>query len=475
MTDLLTLSATDLARRIRQRDLTSVQAVQAHVDRIRAVNGALNAMVAERFDAALEEAREADALQAKGTDLPPLHGVPCSIKECFAVTGMPQTAGLLARKDYRSPSDATAVARLRAAGAIPLGVTNTSELCMWMESSNRVYGTTSNPYDRARIVGGSSGGEAALVAAGGVPFGLGSDIGGSIRMPAFFCGVFGHKPTGGLVPGTGQFPMAHGDGRTMLSTGPISRRAEDLYPLLKILAGPDGQDLCHDLPLQDPAQVDVGDLTVLVVEGNGLLRVSADLKASLHRAADVLKARGAKVRTVKMPQFRRSLELWSGRMSAAATHPFQTLLGEGTPIPLGREFLRWSRRQSAHTFPALALALLEKIPFVTPKDPLPVLHAARAMRDDLSGQLGERGVLLFPPYTRTAPRHGWPMARPIDWLYTALFNALELPVTQVPTGLDARGLPLGVQVVGAHGQDHVTLAVAQALEQGLGGWVWPRV
>jgi fatty acid amide hydrolase 2 len=221
--------------------------------------------------------------------------------------------------------------------------------------------------------------------------------------------------------------------------------------------------------------VDLRDLTVLVVEGNGLVRVSPDLKASLHRAADVLRRRGAKIETVWIPQLRRSLELWSGRMSAASALPFQTLLGEGTPIPLAREFLKWTRRKSAHTFPALALAALEKIPYVTPKDPTPVIAAARALRDELSGRLGERGVLLFPPYTRSAPRHGWPMAAPIDWVYTAVFNALELPVTQVPAGLDGHGLPLGVQVVGAHGQDHVTLAVAQALEQGLGGWVWPRV
>ncbi len=474
MTDLLTVSASELARRIRHRELTSVAAVQAHVDRVRQVNPGLNAMVAERFDLALDEARQADAAVQAGRDLPELHGVPCSIKECFAVTGMPQTAGLVARKAFRATQDATAVQRLRTAGAIPLGVTNTSELCMWMESSNRVYGTTNNPYDRTRIVGGSSGGEAAIVAAGGAPFGLGSDIGGSIRMPAFFCGVFGHKPTGGLVPGTGQFPMAHGDGRTMLATGPITRRATDLYPLLKILAGPDGQDLCLDLPLRDPATVDLRDLQVFVVEGNGLMRASRDMKAALHRAAEALQRRGAQVKTIRLPKLRRSLELWSGRMSAASALPFQTLLGEGTPIDLRREIVRWALRKSDHTLPALGLAALEKVPFVTPADPGPVVQASRELRDELSEMLGERGVLLYPPYTRSAPRHGWPMATPIDWIYTAVFNALELPVTQVPTGLDKRGLPLGVQVVGGHGQDHVTLAAAVVLEAELGGWVWPR-
>src|SRR5207237_4871758 len=147
---------------------------------------------------------------------------------------------------------APTVGGLRAAGAIPLGVTNLSELCMWMESNNRVYGRTGNAYDPRRTAGGSSGGEGAIVGAAGAPFGLGSDIGGSIRMPAFFNGVFGHKPTGGLVPNSGQFPMAHGPALRYLTTGPIARHAEDLMPLLRILAGPDGDDAgCVAMELGD--------------------------------------------------------------------------------------------------------------------------------------------------------------------------------------------------------------------------------
>src|SRR6185503_363040 len=150
--------------------------------------------------------------------------------------------GLVARKGRLATQDAVAVARLRAAGAIPLGVTNVSELCMWMESDNRVYGRTNNPYDQARTVGGSSGGEGAIIGAGGAPFGVGSDIGGSIRIPAAFCGVVGHKPSGRLVPNTGQFPPAEGPANAYLGTGPLVRRVRDVWPLLRVMAGPDGHD-----------------------------------------------------------------------------------------------------------------------------------------------------------------------------------------------------------------------------------------
>ncbi|MHB8879010.1 MAG: amidase, partial [Myxococcaceae bacterium] len=255
---LLACSAVELARRIRQGEVTSRRVCEAHIEQIQRVNPAINAVVAERFEAALAEADAADAAVRAGPrdSLPPFHGVPCTIKEAFAVRGMPNTAGLVARRARLSGQDAPTVARVRAAGAIPLGVTNISELCMWMESDNRVYGRSNNPYDPTRIVGGSSGGEGAIIGAGGSPFGLGSDIGGSIRGPAFFNGVFGHKPTGGLVPSSGQYPRSEGASMRLMTTGPLARRAEDLYPLLRVLAGPDADDpSCRPMKLGDPAGV----------------------------------------------------------------------------------------------------------------------------------------------------------------------------------------------------------------------------
>ena len=260
-------SAVALAAAIRGGEVTSREVVEAHVELLRRAQPRTGAIAADRFDEALREADAADARRAaEGQDaLPPLHGVPCTIKESFALRGMPNAAGLVARRDHRSTEDAPTVARLRAAGAIPLGVTNTSEMCMWIESSNHVYGRSNSAYDPKRTAGGSSGGEGAAVGSGGSPFGLGSDIGGSIRLPAFFNGVFGHMPSSNIVPNTGQFPVAHGEAATMLRAGPIARRAEDLMPLLRILAGPDGVDsLARDVELGDPAAVSLEGMEVVV-------------------------------------------------------------------------------------------------------------------------------------------------------------------------------------------------------------------
>lgn len=469
--DLLTLSATALARMIRQREATSRAIVEAHLARVRLVNPGLNAMVRERFDVALREADEADAKVARGEPLPPFHGVPCTIKECFALGGMPNSSGLRSRANVIADRDATAVARLRAAGAIPMGVTNVSELCMWMETSNLVYGRTNNPYDRRRIVGGSSGGEGAIIGAGASPFGLGSDIGGSIRMPAFFCGVFGHKPSGGLVPGTGQYPMAHGRARRYLTTGPIARRAEDLWPLLRVLAGPDGED-GEALALGDPASVRVEGLDVVSIEDNGALHVDRHLVEAQRRAAEALRARGARVRTASIEPLRHSLDVWSTLLAEAGGPTFAELMGDGVAIDAWSELGRWARRRSDHTLPAIALALLEKLPALMPSRAKTALAHAEKLRAALDETIGD-GVLLFPSYTKPAPLHHTPLLLPIQWQYTAVLNVMEVPATQVPLGVDSLARPLGVQVVARHGGDHLTIAIANQLEQALGGWVPP--
>ena len=467
MDPLLLLSGTQIAERIRLRTLSSVDAVEAHIRQIERVNPALNAVVAERFDAAREEARRADARVASGdAGLPPFHGVPCSIKESFGVAGMPFTSGLVARMGAPAKADAVAVARLREAGAIPLGVTNVSELCMWMESNNRVYGRSNNPYDPRRTVGGSSGGEGAVVGAGGTPFGLGADIGGSIRMPAFFNGVFGHKPTGGLVDNAGQYPLPAEAAMRYIVSGPIARRAEDLAPLLRVLARAD---------IADPAAVDLAGLDVLTVEDDGRTEVTADLRGALRSAADALAARGARVRRAKFEGLARSAEIWSAMLDAAGGPSFSSMLGNGTEIGAKRELARWALRRSPHTLPAIALALVESVPKLLPDHSARFLALGAALKRELCEQIGPRGVMLYPPHPRPAPFHYRAMLRPWYAAYTAILNVMELPVTQVPLGLNAEGIPLGVQVASVHGNDHVTIAVAIALEHAFGGWVPPAM
>lgn len=482
VTDLLHSSATALASRIRAGSVSSREVVDAHIAAIERVNPTLNAVVAPRFDEARAEADAADgalaAARTAGTldDLPAFFGVPCTIKECFELEGMPQTAGMVSRIGYRVPKDGETVGRIRASGAIPLGVTNVSELCMWLESDNRVYGRTNNPYNPGRIVGGSSGGEGAIVGAGASPFGLGSDIGGSIRMPAFFNGVFGHKPSGGLVPGTGQWPAAGGQAMKYLTTGPLCRKAEDLWPLLSLLAGPDGVDPeCVDFTLGHPDDVDLSRLTVLHIPDNGTTPVSRELRQAQQRAADHLASLGATVRTPELPLLRKSYDIWGAMLHEHGTTAFTELLGDGTAISGVWEVLKWVTGQSPHTLPAILLAAFEWSADFPRGRGAKFIAMGDQLRDELHRELGEDGVLLFPSYSRTAPRHYQPLLQPFQWVYTAILNVMTVPATQVPLGLDAQGLPLGVQVAAARGRDDRCIAVALELERAFGGWVPPAI
>lgn len=473
----LTASATQLAARIRSGQVSSAEVVEAHIRYVQAVNPRLNAMVHDRFELARREAQAADeALAARGPEaVGPLHGVPCTIKESFALEGMPQTAGLVARRGVVSPGDAVTVRRLRDAGAIPLGVTNTPELCMWYETHNHIYGRTNNAYDPRRICGGSSGGEGAIVGAGASPFGLGSDIGGSIRMPAFFNGVFGHKPSSGLVPSTGQFPISHGRARSYLCTGPLCRRAEDLEMLVRALAGPDGEDpACRaGATLGRVAEVDVSALRVFSVETSGFIDPTPQVRDGVRRAAHALGCRGARVEALEIEALRRSLDIWSAMLGAAGGPSFGEILGQGEPISVSRELWRWLWQRTPHTLPALILAMVEQITERFEGRIGQALEEGMDLREQLDELLGADGVLLYPTFPSVAPRHFEPLLRPIHFIYTAIFNVLELPATQVPLGLGVEGLPLGVQVVAGHGQDHLAMAVACALEDVFGGWVPP--
>lgn len=476
MNPLLLDSATELARKIRDGEVTSREVTQVHIDRIRDVNPTINAMVADRFNAALEEADEADAVIRQGHDVPPLHGVPCTIKESFAVRGMPWTGGLKARVGTTADDDAITVRRFREAGAIVMGVTNLSELCMWMESDNPVYGRTSNPYDVRRIAGGSSGGEGAIIGAGGSPFGLGADVGGSIRMPAFFNGVFGHKPGSRVVPNTGQFPINHSaEGNLLLATGPLCRHAEDLMPLLRILAGPDGEDpVCEPPNLPDTSTVAIDGLQVLIVPDNGVQKVDPELRAAIEKAGSTLGNLGAKVDTRRFKLLKQSFDIWSTAMGdAEGDAAFRKLLRRPRKRDLVKHLLRPAQIGGDHTLPATILGLVEDVSTAFPGR----AEQHRRMRAELRGELIDAmgdGVLLFPPYPKHAPRHREPLMRPFSWIYTAVFNAMGFPVTQVPLGLNRKGVPVGVQVVGKPGNDHVTIAVAEALaKDGVARWVPP--
>ena len=481
---LLLASATELARLIRRREVSPVEVVRAHIDRIEAVNPRINAVIRDRYARALDEARAAErrVLREPAAALPPLLGVPCTVKAAYALGGMPWDVGILARAGIVAHEDGPPVAALRAAGAIPVAQTNVPEGLMWFETYNKLHGRTGNPYDPGRCPGGSSGGEGAIVGAGASPFGLASDVAGSIRFPAFFNGIFGHKPSGGRVTTAGQYPPTKGERARFLCSGPVSRRAEDLLPLLQILEQPgwtDSRGRAHPLrPRRRLVGGDLRGLRVRVAEENGHVHVTREMRGAVRRAADALADRGAEVRPWEGPTLKHAASIATALMEEVDGWSFSQILGDGEPIDLARELLRAPLGRSAHILPSLGLVLIETL---SPKVPGSARwlrqrqEEGRALRQALEDQLGDDGVLLHPPFPRTAMRHGEALLQFVGASYCALFNVMWTPVTQVPLGLDRRGLPLGVQVIGAEGRDALTIAVARCLEDACGGWVPPEL
>jgi fatty acid amide hydrolase 2 len=467
-------SAVELARAIRAGEVSSREVVDAHIARLEQVNPRINAIVAERYGAAREDADAADAriaAAAPGEELPPLLGVPCTLKESWSMAGMPQTAGLVARRDTPCERNATIVQRLLDAGAIPLGLTNTSELTLWVETENRLYGRTHNPYDERRTAGGSSGGEGAAIGAGGSPIGLGTDFGGSIRLPAFFNGIFGHKPSRGLVPMTGHYPMADGPSADFAFGGPLARRGEDLMPLMRVIAGPDGEDAhVEDATLGDPAEVSLDGLRVVVSESGTLGPTGPELAQARERAAGALAAAGARLERVSTKSMRRAFEMYLGTLATTGMTVTQLLEDAGADPPRGRALLS---RGGPHTVAIRITLTVERVGLKLPERRWQKLAAARdAFARELADTIGD-GVLLHPPAPKVAPKHGGTVGR-VWWIHPMLvFNLTGLPVTQVPLGLNEDGIPLGVQVAAGMGRDHVAIAAALELERVFGGWTPP--
>ncbi|XP_048400316.1 fatty-acid amide hydrolase 2-A [Stegostoma tigrinum] len=479
---LLLLPGVELARRIRQRQVKCVDVIQEYINRIRDINPIVNAVVAERFASALKEAQQVDDRIAKGNEdeklleeTVPYLGVPFTVKEAIALEGSPNSSGLVSRKNVIALTDAAVVTNLRKAGAIPLGVTNCSELCMWYESSNNVYGTTRNPYNVDHIPGGSSGGEGCIIAAAGSVMGVGSDIGGSIRMPAFFNGIYGHKPTTGLVPNDGQFPNATGLKAELLCTGPMCRYAADLIPMFKVMAGPNISKLKLD------EEVFIKKMKFYSMEHDGgspfLSKVDKELIHTQRRLTEYLEVQfGVQVQQVQIRKMKYAFQIWSAMMTNSETEgkefkTFKDLMSDG-----GKEMKPWwelvkkALGISPHTFPAIGLGIVEDLTKVDHHSNVKLMNMCHNLQAELSSLLGDDGVFLYPSHPKIAPRHHHPKFMPFNFAYTAIFNVLGLPVTQCPLGLSKDGLPLGIQLVANHHNDHLCLHVAQHLETAFGGW-----
>ena len=296
-------SARKIAGAIADRELSSVEVTAAHLDRIAAVNPAINAVVQLSADTAMDAAKAADKALAEGLLTGPLHGLPITLKDSIDTAGVVTTGGSLARASFVPIEDATVAQRLRAAGAILLGKTNTPELTLSPETDNLVYGRTSNPYDLARTPGGSSGGAAAIIASGGSPLDIGSDTGGSVREPAHYCGITALNPGPGWVPRTGHIvPFAMGAFDALTRLGPMARYVEDLALAFPIIAGVDWRDPSMvPMPVRDPLTVDVNALRIGFYTDNGVTTVSADVDRAIRETAGLLSARRVAVTEVSPP------------------------------------------------------------------------------------------------------------------------------------------------------------------------------
>lgn len=475
MDELLTMSVKELARRIREGGLSPVDVLEAHIKRIEEVNPKINAVIAERFDDARAEARAAAERLAKNRDdLPPLFGVPCTIKDCFAVKGLPWSGGVWNRRDLVPDFDATVVERAKNNGAIVMGKTNVPEASMWFETYNTVYGRTNNPYDLSRGAGGSSGGEGAIVAAGGSPFGIAADIGGSIRFPSAFNGVAGHKHTATMLPGTGHWPPALGPLAGYNTYGPIARRVEDLAYITPLLAGPDGKDpvtVEHDWT--DPGEVDVSKLRVFYFDNNGLWGADRDVRRAVSMAAGALGANKVPVEHWRPEGMAHSFEIWIAGMAQNPEPFIETLAGDGH-ISVGSEFIKLITRESKMTAPAFMFAAIEKPGRILDFRNRQMLALAAEMQAAIEQKLGDDGVLVCPVFSTVAPKHTWIWLQGLGAGYSGVINILQFPATVVPVYHREDGMPVSVQVVAGRWKDHLTLAAAKVIEEAFGGWK-PRV
>lgn len=486
---LLSLSAKEAAAQIRSGNLKSEELVQCYINRLKEVNPHLNAAICYRFEQAICEAQEVDRIlagpvtpQEYSEERKPLLGIPCTIKESQSVIGMPHTGGLLKRKGITANVDSPVVRRVRDAGAIIIATTNCSELCMWYESSNNVYGTTNNPYKVDCMVGGSSGGEGSINGAACSVFGIGSDIGGSVRMPCFFCGIFGHKHSPYLTPDGDEFPPTSGDAKYFLARSPMCRHSVDLPLVLDVMAG-NAIDSTSSLTSKAMA-VDITQLNFFSIPNDGgswySSPVDQELVAAQNEVVSHLTSHyGIGVKATSLRKFRYSLNIWLTALDENDSGPpFCSYMAnlDGSVNPFW-EFAKWLIGKSPHTIPCIGLGAIETVvASVKSKEVSEKIKGiTQHLKTELEDLLGSNGILVYPSHPTVAPPHHKAIYTPFNFAYTAVFNILGFAVTQVPLGLSSKGLPLGVQIVSTAGNDHLTIAVAMELEKTMSkcGWVCP--
>jgi amidase len=476
-------TAVELAAALAARKVSAVELAQDAIGRIERHDGKINAVCVRDFSRALDAARAADAALARG-EKKPLLGLPLTVKESYNIAGLPTTWGYPAQKDYMPREDALSITRVKEAGGVILGKTNVPLGLGDWQSYNEIYGTTNNPYDLSRTPGGSSGGSSAALAAGFGALSLGSDIGGSLRVPAFHCGVYAHKPTFALVPSRGHttppFPPLPVD-RDLAVIGPMARCAADLSLLLDVIAGPDPIEAgkAYRLDLPPPRHSELKNFRVLVIGSDPLLPADNDVRSGIERLADHLGKAGASVaRTSPLwPDFaaasrlymRMLLSFLGANFQAEAYTNAQTgaaqLPGDNTSLRAerlrgavlshrdwviadsGRARLKAQWRELFNSFDAVICPIMPTPAYV--QDHSPEQEKRRIRIDGIDY-----------PYT---DQLAWPGVATLP----------GLPATAIPTGFSLQGLPIGVQIVGPWLEDRTPLKLAELIEREFGGFVPP--
>lgn len=449
-------SASSLARRLRAQEVGARELAEACLRRIEAVNPKLNAVVQLRAEGALDEADAADRALARGDAVGPLHGVPVTIKDSFDTAGVVSTWGTPGRASFVPERDATAVARLRAAGAILLGKTNTPELTLSFHTKNRVYGETHNPYALDRTPGGSSGGAAAILAAGGAALDLGTDTGGSIRLPAHYCGVAGLRPTSGRVSRAGHAVGPEGPIEALTTVGPLARRVEDLALALPIICGPDPADpAIAPAPLRDAAEVDLGALRVAFHVDNGLHTPTTEVAEAVRSTVKLLAGAGARVEESVPPGIEETMTLFGSLLGYWAPWTRRILERAGTPLD---QVTIANAREPAAFPPERQVELFER------------WHRFRVR---MLEWLDDYDLLVCPPNAAPAPPPAEFPPAGTAFSYTMTYNLTGWPGAVVRAGTDPDGLPVGVQLVARPWREDVALAAAARVESALGGFAPP--
>ncbi|XP_030370050.1 fatty-acid amide hydrolase 2-B [Scaptodrosophila lebanonensis] len=485
---ILLKSVTELSTELRRGELKSVDLVSAYITRIREVNTALNAVVEDRFEEALNEAQLADDFIAKASSefdrvalftRYPLLGIPFSVKESCSVKGLSYEVGSIVRKNIKAPQDGDVVELLRAAGGIPMLVSANPEFCMSFETNTVAHGRCLNPYDLRRTTAGSSGGEAALNGSGSTPFGVGSDISGSIRLPAMFCGVFGHKPTGGLISVKGHFPNSATDKNMpkYLQIGPLTRFARDMPLLLEIMAGENK----HLLKMNEP--VALKDIKIHYAYGysglNALTHpmLDFDIKLSILRAVKCFEKAGMQPKQLDLKFLHNCMEVVLVALVDLKGIP-SIVTQQAHRQPHMRllvvEMFNSLIGHSLFTKEALFLELMKRLNALMFESHMEQYRKeAKTIKKQMSTILGNNGVLFVPTFHTSALCFNTSVLNFTGIDIVLLFNVLGFPSTHVPMGLNQRGMPIGFQVIAAPYQDKLCLQIAAELEGAFKGWVPP--